>query len=123
MTLKNRLIQIAFSTMMLFAGAALADNPECIKAGGKAIAYDEESFRSMQKDTPEWAAACRWPDLPPPGSPPGAIGGFGAPPITTTGGPYIAPTSPSDDELLQELNRRAEQVRNQMRAHGQLSGQ
>src|SRR5262249_45256812 len=82
------------------------------------IPYDEESVLLMQKDVSEWAAAYRWPDPPPPGSPPGAIGGFGAP-MTTTGGPYIAPTSPPDNELLQELNRRAEQLRDQMRAPGQ----
>jgi hypothetical protein len=84
-----------------------------------AIVDDEEPMRSMQKDVSEWVAAYRWPDPPPPGSPPGAIGGFGAPPLTTTGGPYIAPTSPSDNELLQELNRRAEQLRDQIRAPGQ----
>ncbi len=78
---------------------------------------DEESFRSKQESPSEWAAAYRWPDPPPQGSPPGAIGGFGAP-LTTTGGPYVAPTSPSDNELLQGLKRRAEQLREQMRARG-----
>ena len=100
---------------MLMASPALA-NDDSVPSGGK-------SFRSEQKDVSEWAAAYRWPDPPPPGSPPGADGGFGAPSITTTGGPDIAPTSPSDNKLLQELNRRAEQLRDQMRGRGQLSGQ
>ena len=62
-----------------------------------------------------WAYGYRWPDPPMPGSPPGAIGGFGAP-MATTGGIYITPKSASDNELLQELQRRAEKIRNQVRA-------
>jgi hypothetical protein len=80
-----------------------------------AIAYYQAAFGS------EWAAAYRWPEPPPPGSPPGAIGDFGAP-ITTTGGPNVPPTSSSDNELLQGLNRRAEQLREQMRERGELPG-
>src|SRR5262245_7699339 len=94
---------------MLMASPALASDVS-MPSGGK----QEECFRSMQESPSEWAAAYRWPDPPPPGSPPGAIGGFGAP-MMTTGGPYIAPTSPSDHELLQGLKRRAEQLREQMR--------
>ena len=94
---------------MLIVFPALA-NDDSVPSGGK------------QKDVSEWAAAYRWPDPPPPGSLPGAIGGFGAPSITTIGGPDIAPTSPSDNKLLQGLSRRAEQLRDEMRGTGQLSG-
>ena len=70
----------------------------------------------------QWSQANRWPDPPMPGSRPGAIGGFGTP-MATAGGTYIAPTSASEDELLRELNRRAEEMRNQMRARGELPKQ
>ena len=68
----------------------------------------------------QWPLAHRWPDPPPPGSPPGSIGGFGTP-MATVGGTYIAPTS--EDELPRELNRLAEKMRNQMRERGELPEQ
>src|SRR3954466_5661883 len=128
--MSNYLPAVLGFVAMLMASPALA-NDVSMPGGGKLaegrqipsltlpIQWGPNPMEAVMKgETSEWAAAYRWPDPPPPGSPPGAIGGFGAP-ITTTGGPYIAPTSPSDNELLQGLNRRAEQLREQMRARGQ----
>jgi len=74
------------------------------------------------KGATQWPLANRWPDPPPPGSPRGAIGGFGSP-MATSGGAYIAPASAPDNELLRQLNQRAEQMRQQNRGRGQLPEQ
>src|SRR5262245_38902103 len=128
--MSNDLPAVLGFVAMLMASPVLA-NDVSMPSGGKPVEGHQipsltlpiqggPNPMTMKDRTSEWSAAYRWPDPPPPESPPGAIGGFGAP-ITTTGGPFIAPTSTSDNELLQGLNRRAEQLREQMRARGQLS--